>query len=171
MQHTIICRFQILYIKKFRFINAKIYNFVIEKSVSLQIIFFEARYMRQKSVKLQNTVVNFKDAVIAALQDKKAQDIVELDLSEIKMSLFERFIICTATSNTHAEALYDNVLRTIKQNLNILPKNTEGIINSQWILIDYFDILVHIFLKENREFYNIESLWVDAKRMEYNFTI
>ncbi len=126
--------------------------------------------MRQKSGKLQNTSIVFKDSIIDALQDKKAQDIVELDLSEVKMSLFDRFIICTATSNTHAEALCDNVLRTIKQNLNILPKHTEGVNNSQWVLIDYFDILVHIFLKESREFYNIEGLWVDAERIEYTLT-
>lgn len=126
--------------------------------------------MKQKFVSLQDAAVVFKDTIIAALQDKKAQDIVELDLSEIKMSLFDRFIICTATSNTHAEALYDNVLRTIKQNLNVLPLNRDGINNSQWVLIDYFDILVHIFLQESREFYNIEGLWVDAKRMEYNVT-
>jgi ribosome-associated protein len=126
--------------------------------------------MKQKFVSFQDAAVVFKDTIIAALQDKKAQDIVELDLSEIKMSLFDRFIICTATSNTHAEALYDNVLRTIKQNLNVLPLNRDGINNSQWVLIDYFDILVHIFLQESREFYNIEGLWVDAKRMEYNVT-
>ena len=124
--------------------------------------------MRQKSVNLEQTSSIFKDTIIAALQDKKAQDIVELDLSDIKMSLFDKFIICTATSNTHAEALCDNVLRTIKQNLNLLPVNREGVTNSQWILIDYFDVLVHIFLQESREFYNIEGLWVDAKRMEYN---
>ena len=124
--------------------------------------------MRRKSETLQYTPKVFKENIITALQDKKAQDIVELDLSEVKMSLFDRFIICTATSNIHAEALCDNVLSTIKQNLNTLPKHTEGMANSQWILIDYFDVLVHIFLKENREFYNIESLWVDAQRIEYN---
>jgi ribosome-associated protein len=124
--------------------------------------------MRRKSEKLQQTDKSFKENIIAALQDKKALEIVELDLSDVKMSLFDRFIICTATSNIHAEALYDNVIRLVKQNLKIIPKHTEGITNSQWILIDYFDVLVHIFLKENREFYNIESLWVDAKRIEYN---
>lgn len=111
----------------------------------------------------------FKDNIITALQDKKAQNIVELDLSPMQVSLFDRFIICTATSNTHADALCENVLMTIKQNLNIYPKQTEGTNNSQWILIDYFDILVHIFLKETREFYNIESLWMDALRIEHNF--
>jgi ribosome-associated protein len=124
--------------------------------------------MRQKSEKLQETQKDFKENIIAALQDKKALDIVELDLSDVKMSLFDRFIICTATSNTHADALFENVVRTIKQNLKIIPKHTEGVTNSQWILIDYFDVLVHVFLQEYREFYNIESLWADAKRIEYN---
>jgi ribosome-associated protein len=110
----------------------------------------------------------FKDNIITALQDKKAQNIVELDLSPTQVSLFDRFIICTATSNTHADALKENVLMTIKQNLNVYPKQTEGTNNSQWILIDYFDTLVHIFLKETREFYDIESLWIDAQRIEHN---
>ena len=130
--------------------------------------FFDIVYMRRKSETLQYTPEVFKETIIAALEDKKAQEIVELDLSEVKMSLFDRFIICTATSNTHAEALSDNVLMSVKQKLGIIPKHTEGMPNSQWILIDYFDVLVHVFLKESREFYNIESLWIDAKRIEYN---
>lgn len=109
----------------------------------------------------------FTENIINALQDKKAQDIVELTLSPTQVSLFDRFIICTATSNTHADALKENVLMTIKKNLNIYPKQTEGTNTSQWILIDYFDTLVHIFLKETREFYNIESLWTDAGRIEH----
>ena len=125
--------------------------------------------MIQKYEKVEYTPKVFKESIIAALQDKKAVDVVELDLTGVKMSLFDRFIICTATSNTHAEALYDNVLRTIKQTLHTLPKHTEGMNNSQWILIDYFDVLVHIFLAESREFYNIESLWIDAERIEYNW--
>ena len=124
--------------------------------------------MRQKSNDIEYSPKVFKETIIAALQDKKAVNVVELDLSGVKMSLFERFIICSSTSTTHAEALYDNVLRTIKHTFNILPKHSEGMNNSQWILIDYFDILVHIFLAESREFYNIENLWIDAERIEYN---
>ena len=123
--------------------------------------------MAQKT-KQKITSTAFKDSIIAALQDKKAQDIVELDLSSASVSLFDRFIICTATSNIHADALYDNVLRNIKQNLNILPYQTESTAQSQWILIDYFDTLVHIFLKESREFFDIESLWTDAQRIEHD---
>ncbi|MDR0605546.1 MAG: ribosome silencing factor [Bacteroidales bacterium] len=120
--------------------------------------------------KLQNTPVFFRDNIIRALQDKKALNIVELNLSKLKLTLFDRFIICTATSNTHAEALCDSVLETIKEDMHVFPKHVEGMHNSQWILIDYFDVLVHIFLKESREFYDIESLWIDAERIEYNFT-
>ncbi|MDR1182260.1 MAG: ribosome silencing factor [Bacteroidales bacterium] len=126
--------------------------------------------MRQKSEELSNILTFFSNNIINALQDKKAQDIVELNLSELKLSLFDRFIICTATSTTHAEALCDNVLQTIKQNMNILPQHVEGKQNSQWILIDYFDIMVHIFLKESRAFYDVENLWIDAERTEYDFT-
>jgi len=124
--------------------------------------------MRRKSEALKQTNSIFKENIISALQDKKALEIVELDLSKVKMSLFDRFIICTATSNIHAEALCENVIQTVKQKLNLLPKYREGVNNSQWILIDYFDVLVHIFLKESREFYNIESLWIEAERIEYN---
>jgi ribosome-associated protein len=126
--------------------------------------------MNQKSETLHDIPISFKNNIITALQDKKAQDIVELNLMELRLSLFDSFIICTATSNTHAEALCDNVLETIKRNMNILPKQVEGVHNAQWILIDYFDVLVHIFLKESRAFYDIESLWIDAERIEYNFT-
>ena len=125
----------------------------------------------QKTKKLQDKNTGLKENIIAALQDKKAVNIVELDLSDVKMSLFDRFIICTATSNIHADALYENVLKIVKQNLKIIPKHTEGTTNSQWILVDYFDILVHIFLQEYREFYNIESLWIDAKRIEHNVEV
>ncbi|MDR1877978.1 MAG: ribosome silencing factor [Bacteroidales bacterium] len=124
--------------------------------------------MKQRSEKLQNTSPFFRENIVTALQDKKAQDIVELNFSKMNASLFDSFIICTATSNTHAEALCDNVLRMMKHSMNILPKYTDGIANSQWILIDYFDTLVHIFLKESRDFYNIESLWIDAERIEHN---
>jgi ribosome-associated protein len=132
---------------------------------------FEVVYMRRQSEKLQQLDKSLKENIIVALQDKKALNIVELDLSDVKMSLFDRFIICTATSNIHADALYENVLKTVKQNLKIIPKHTEGVTNSQWILIDYFDILVHVFLQEYRKFYNIESLWIDAKHIEHNVEV
>jgi len=123
--------------------------------------------MGKLSEKVKDSTLDLKGNILQALQDKKAVDVVELNLSELGIALFDRFIICTATSTTHAEALFDNVLMTVKKNLGIFPKQTEGVGNSQWILVDYFDMIVHIFLAESRNFYNIEGLWKDAERIEY----
>jgi len=124
--------------------------------------------MGKLSERVKDSTMDLKGNIVYALQDKKAQDIVELDMTELGISLFDRFIICTATSTTHAEALFENVLMTVKKNLGILPKQTEGVGNAQWILVDYFDMIVHIFLAESRNFYNIEGLWKDAERIEYS---
>jgi ribosome-associated protein len=123
--------------------------------------------MAQQNAKLNVTTEQIKDCIISALQDKKAIDIVELDLSALKIALFDKFIICTATSNIHAQALCDHVLLTLKQQLRVLPKGCEGVNNAQWILIDYFDIIVHVFLSESRSFYDVESLWRDAPCVHY----
>jgi len=124
--------------------------------------------MGKLSERVKDSTMDLKGNIVYALQDKKAQEIVELDMTELGISLFDRFIICTATSTTHAEALFENVLMTVKKNLGILPKQTEGVGNAQWILVDYFDMIVHIFLAESRNFYNIEGLWKDAERIEYS---
>ena len=124
--------------------------------------------MRKLSEKVKDSALDLKKNILYALQDKKAQDIVELDMTKLGISLFDRFIVCTATSTTHAEALFDNVLMTVKKNLGIFPKQTEGVGNSQWILVDYFDMIVHIFLSESRDFYNIEGLWKDAELIQYS---
>ena len=124
--------------------------------------------MRKLSEKVKDSTLDLKKNILYALQDKKAEDIVELDMSGLGVSLFDRFIVCTAASTTHAEALFDHVLMTVKKNLGIFPKQTEGVGNAQWILVDYFDMMVHIFLSESRNFYNIESLWKDAERIAYN---
>jgi len=124
--------------------------------------------MKKQSENVKDTTLDLKGNILYALQDKKAQDIVELDMTKLGISLFDRFIICTATSTPHAEALFENVLMTVKKNLGLLPKQTEGVGNAQWILVDYFDMIVHIFLAESRNFYNIEGLWRDAERIEYN---
>ncbi len=108
------------------------------------------------------------DDIVFALQEKKAKDIVSLNFTKVGATMFDSFVICTATSNTHATALFDNVAMFVKQHLGVLPNHVEGENNAQWILIDYFDVLVHIFLPEARQFYNIEGLWGDAFKTTYN---
>jgi len=106
--------------------------------------------------------------VVEAMQDKKAKDIVSLDLDKIPNSVTRYFVICSATSKTQADAVYDNVLEFVKKNCGINPSHREGITNAEWILIDYFDVVVHIFLEDTRAFYKLEELWADAEKTIYN---
>lgn len=124
-------------------------------------------YMTKQKEHIKADGQELSSCIIAALQDKKAQDVVEMDLTSVGVSLFDKFIICTATSNTHADALTDSVYRMVKEKTGIIPNHIEGTINAQWILMDYFDTVVHIFLAETREYYALERLWADAAKKEY----
>lgn len=104
-----------------------------------------------------------KDFAIEGMQDLKAQNIVVLDLRGIDQAVTDFFIIAEGTSNTQVEGIADSVEKVIKENLDEKPWKKEGKENAQWLLIDYFDVVVHVFLKEYREFYNLEGLWADAK--------
>ncbi|MDD2622842.1 MAG: ribosome silencing factor [Bacteroidales bacterium] len=110
----------------------------------------------------ENDTQELIGCILSALSEKKADDIVEMDFTQKGAGLFDRFILCTATSNTHASALCEEVIKKVKEILHIRPNHTEGESNAQWILIDYFHIIVHIFLKEQREFYDLEHLWNDT---------
>src|SRR5690554_6084536 len=103
------------------------------------------------------------NCIIDSLSDGKGEDIVVLDLKEIENSFCEYFIICNGNSNTHVSALAGAVERKVKTNLKERPWHVEGTENSQWILMDYSTIIVHIFQKQYREYYDLESLWGDAK--------
>lgn len=101
--------------------------------------------------------------VAQALYDKKAKDIVALDISEIT-SLGDYFIICSCTSSTQLRACTDEVEEKMKE-VGINPVHKEGYNGGTWILMDYNDIIVHIMTDEMREFYSLENLWGDAKEI------
>ena len=105
--------------------------------------------------------------VVEGMQDKKAKHIVSLDLTEISNAVTRFFVICHAPSKTQVDAIYDSVLEFVKKNCSIRPFNKEGYENSEWILIDYVDVVVHIFLEDIRTFYQLEDLWADAKLKSY----
>jgi ribosome-associated protein len=105
--------------------------------------------------------------VVEAMQDKKAKKITSLDLRKIPNSVTDFFVICDASSKMHVGSIYDNVLERVKKITGLNPFHREGVENSEWILIDYVDVVVHIFLDETRSFYNLEGLWADADRNEY----
>jgi len=110
----------------------------------------------------ENNTVALQEVIITALESKKGEEIIEMHFPENLGMLFDTFVICSATSNVHANALCDHVIKRVKEHLQIMPNHTEGEINAQWILIDYFHIIVHIFLKEKRMFYDLENLWNDT---------
>ncbi|MCL4131561.1 UNVERIFIED_CONTAM: hypothetical protein GTU68_021170, partial [Idotea baltica] len=105
----------------------------------------------------------FADFLVDCVQDKKGKSIVKLDLSEIEETFCDYFIICEGTSPTQVKAIGDHIMRRSKEELNERAFNCEGFNNCEWVLIDFVDIVIHVFLKEKRAFYQLETLWSDAK--------
>lgn len=103
------------------------------------------------------------DIAIKGLQDLKGENIVSIDMSEMDNAVCEYFLLCTGTSNTHVNALAESVKSEIKKTLHENVWHSEGFGNSEWIILDYVTIVVHVFQEEAREFYNLEGLWADAK--------
>jgi len=105
---------------------------------------------------------NLEELIIQSLMEKKGEQIVCIDLKAMHHVLFDYFIICTGNSKPHVETLSDFVQESTKKHSGIRPSYVEGRANGEWVLLDYFNIIVHVFQPEIRQFYNIESLWSDA---------
>ncbi len=120
-----------------------------------------------KKVLEKDDAVNILQAVVIAMQDKKAKKIISLDLTKINNSVTNYFVICHAPSKTQVDAIYDNVIKVVREQCETKPFNKEGVENAEWILIDYFDVVVHIFLEDIRSFYHLEDLWADSFKKEY----
>lgn len=103
------------------------------------------------------------EAIVESIENLKGEDISILDLTEIDNAVSDYFIICSGNSNTQVSAIAANVEKNVRNNLKDRPLHTEGTQNAQWILIDYGNVVVHIFQKAIREFYDLESMWGDAK--------
>ena len=101
--------------------------------------------------------------IITAIQDKKGRDIACVDLSRIETAVTQGFIIAQGNSPLQVDAIADNVREHVEKVLGVRPFNYDGYQNSQWIIIDYGTLYVHIFLPEFRERYNLEQLWADAE--------
>ena len=105
--------------------------------------------------------------IIHAIQEKKGEKIVSLDLRKIPEAVADFFIICEATNNTQLKAIADSVEFEVKKNCGELPYKHEGRQGEQWILIYYVNVVVHIMLEEPRKFYRLEEMWSDAPAMEH----
>ncbi len=103
------------------------------------------------------------DLILEALIEKKAKDIVTINLEKAGNAICDHFVICHGDSTTQVDALCGSVSRRVKEKLHIGAHHIEGTNNALWILMDYYDIVVHIFLNEKRTFYNLEELWSDGE--------
>lgn len=101
--------------------------------------------------------------IIRGIEEVKGNDIEILDLREIENTVCDYFVICNGNSNTQVNAIVNSVQKTVSKELKDKPWHVEGNDNGEWVLMDYVDIVVHVFQKQIREFYNIEGLWGDAK--------
>ena len=103
------------------------------------------------------------DEIIYGIEEVKGVEVNIMDLSKISNTVCKFFVLCTGTSNTHVAAIASSVRKNVSKKLKEKPYSMEGVENQEWVLIDYVDVVVHIFQSEIREFYDIENLWGDAK--------
>jgi ribosome-associated protein len=114
----------------------------------------------------QNDSVNVaqkRELILEAIKEKKGHQIVSIDLTEVENSICDCFIICHGESHTQVGAIAESIEKKLKEDADIRAHHVEGLQNSQWVLMDYFDILVHVFQEEFRTFYRLEELWADGE--------
>lgn len=128
----------------------------------------EALANRKKSVtRLTRNSKLFK-TIIRAIQDKKGEHIVSLDMRKIDEAVADFFIICEATNTPQIRAIADSVEDLVKDECGEYPYHVEGKDKLQWVLVDYVNIVVHVMLPESRKFYKLEEMWSDASIEEHN---
>ena len=102
------------------------------------------------------------DLVVEGMSEKKASEIIVMDLKNVKHAISDFFVICSGTSDTQIDAISDSIEKHVREHSKQKPWKREGQQNREWILIDYVDVVAHVFSQEKREFYALEELWGDA---------
>ena len=103
------------------------------------------------------------DEIIKGIENVKGEKIQIMDLSNIENTPCKFFIICSGNSNTQVMAIVNSIIKKVSKKIQEKPLHTEGLEAAEWVLIDYINVVVHVFQRKTREFYNIEELWGDAK--------
>ncbi|MDD2387222.1 MAG: ribosome silencing factor [Bacteroidales bacterium] len=114
------------------------------------------RRIKQETAILLKTINN-------AILEKKGEELLNLNLTEIENTVAEYFIICHANSSTQVNAIANSIEEMVKKNTGEKPWKKEGYSNSEWVLLDYVNVVVHVFQTQSREFYKLEKLWADAE--------
>ena len=117
--------------------------------------------------KVINESAFISELVIHGIQEKKGNEIVRLDLRNIHSSVADYFVICHAESSTQVKAIASSIEQEVYKSSNQLPVRIEGLEYGEWVLLDYVDVVVHVFKTDKRQFYGIEELWGDAEMKVY----
>jgi ribosome-associated protein len=125
--------------------------------------------LNTQKIKTPSTVSEdvIADVIIDAIQDVKGKNIVKLDLRHIEDSPTQFFIICEGDSTTQIKAITESISSKVKEVLGLSPSHKEGVDGARWILVDYFNTVVHVLYPETRAFYELEELWGDARVTQY----
>jgi ribosome-associated protein len=134
--------------------------------------FENAKYLKNLQEKTAQqekhlSTTQITELIVDSIQDIKGKNIVSLDLRELDDAPTDYFIICEGDSSTQISAIANNIVKRLKEEAGLRPSHVEGKQSGTWVLVDYFDVIVHVFYPETRRFYEIEELWSDAKQTEY----
>lgn len=123
---------------------------------------------RKKSITRLNRNSKVFKTIVKAIQDKKGEHIISLDLRKIPEAVADFFIICQATSTTQVKAISDYVEEMMIENCDERPYKHEGKQQAHWVLIDYISIVIHVMQPESRKFYKLEDMWSDAEQVAHD---
>ncbi len=119
--------------------------------------------MAEAKTKREISSEELSQLVVKGMQEKKANNIVVMDLRKVKNAFTDFFVVCSGNSDTQVDAIAESVDKEVWEETRNNPRSMEGKANHEWILVDYYDVIVHVFKKDRREFYKLEELWGDAE--------
>jgi len=118
--------------------------------------------MTEVKLKKEISSQELSQLVVKGMQERKATNIVVMDLRKVKNAFTDFFVVCSGNSDTQIDAISESVDKEVWEATRNNPRSMEGKANREWILVDYYDVVVHVFKKDRREFYKLEELWGDA---------
>ena len=121
--------------------------------------------MRSKQTE-EFTAEQFRDFIVQGMLEKMGQDVVVMDLRNVKNAICDYFVLCSGTSDTQIDAISQSVEEEVYKATRQDPWHREGKLNREWILLDYVDVVAHVFKRDRRSFYDLEQLWGDAEIYE-----
>ena len=113
--------------------------------------------------KIAISAKSLTDLAIKGLQELKGQKIIRMDLRDVEGAVTDYFVICTGSSDRHVSSLAESVMDVVKESASEKPINKECLNAGEWVLLDYVNVVVHIFQQDTRDFYRLEALWGDAE--------